>query len=80
MKMPVQKQIQEMRHYVDSNLAMCCVEILSWSNSGILKDGCVRKAASFLTDEAFAYGSLTHVENYIKQCAMERVIAETKIV
>jgi hypothetical protein len=64
-----------MHLYVDTHLKECCIELMTWRDTGVLPDGRMRNATKFLTDSVFACQQLVHVENCVKNCAMGRIIA-----
>jgi len=71
----VKTQLTLMKSVVLGSLTECCSELLEWNETGLLRNGKVRKAASHLKDESLSCHRLIHVENFTKRLAMEFVVS-----
>lgn len=67
------------KRFIHENLALCCEELIDSSKTGILKNGCVREAASLITAlPVDATQAMDLAQNMVKDAAIRFVVTRSK--
>ncbi|MES2323239.1 MAG: hypothetical protein V4633_13325 [Pseudomonadota bacterium] len=66
------------KKFAEDNLRECCIEIIEWQDTAILRDGKVRELAALCSTFISNHDGLRVAESYVSRAAIQAAIGRSE--